>query len=367
MLTLWRRHKETCPHATDRYFRKCKCAMWCEGTVEGKYLRKSLKTRSWERADELKRDIEDGKADKKQITIEDALKAFIADCSARNLNPSTLRKYNLLRSKLSAFAENRGIVLLAGLEVDQVRAFRELRTLAPRTAGKELERLRAFFNFCVENGWLAKNPAKGVKAPITYQKQVEPFSRDEQAKILQTAYRLAMTQEAPEKGGLPVHPKTGTFAKLLLHSGLRITDAAMLTKERLQDDRLFLYAQKNKRPVTVPLPPDLVAELKAISEPDLFRSPEASTRPETVSDYWRDQLIKVFTAAEIKAHPHRFRHSLAVNMLSSGSSVEDVAAVLGNSPAIVAKHYSAWVQARQERIDTQIQKAWMTPKLVRVK
>ena len=107
-------------------------------------------------------------------------------------------------------------------------------------------------------------------------------------------------------------------------------------------------------------------ELGEITTDPLFPSPAGSTRPETVSDYWRDQLIKVFKAAGINGgHPHRFRHSVAVNMLDKGSSVEDVALVLGNSPAIVTKHYSAFVQSRQERIDREIQKAWVEKKLVR--
>jgi len=54
VLTLWRRHKATCPHRADRYYRKCRCAVHVEGTVEGKYIRQSLKTRSWERGDTLR-------------------------------------------------------------------------------------------------------------------------------------------------------------------------------------------------------------------------------------------------------------------------------------------------------------------------
>jgi hypothetical protein len=61
MLTLWRRHKSKCEHKDDRYWRKCRCTMWREGTVEGRYERHSLKTRSWERAEEIRRGLEDRK------------------------------------------------------------------------------------------------------------------------------------------------------------------------------------------------------------------------------------------------------------------------------------------------------------------
>ena len=51
------------------------------------------------------------------------------------------------------------------------------------------------------------------------------------------------------------------------------------------------------------------------------------------------------------AHAHRFRHTLATELLGRGASFEDVADILGNSPAIVRKHYGKWSPARQSRID----------------
>jgi len=363
MLTLWRRHRSRCKHREDRYFRKCRCPVWCEGTIEGRYIRRSLKTRSWDRATELAREIEDGKQEEQApITLKEACALFIADAEARNLQPVTLRKLKLLTRTLTEFAPK----YLKDVDAKCLREFRASWKDAPITQQKKVERLRSIFKWFLEADLIMKNPAAGIKCPITHETAVEPFSRAEQEKIIATAYRLAHTQEHKPKQ-LPVHQKTGTFANLLLNSALRITDAAMLSKDRIQGERLFLYATKNKKPVTLPLPPDLLAELNAIEGSQLFTSPEGSQRGETVSDYWRDQLIKVFDAAGIKGHPHRFRHSVAVNMLDAGSSTEDVALVLGNSPAIVAKHYSAFVQSRQERIDREIQKSWLKPKLRRVK
>ena len=109
------------------------------------------------------------------------------------------------------------------LTVDHVRSFRGTWNEAPITSQKRLERLRSAFQFFVDCDWIAKNPARSVKSPITHLHAVEPFTADEQALILSTAYRLAQTQAIPANGGLPVNPKTGTFANLLrsdLHSCL---------------------------------------------------------------------------------------------------------------------------------------------------
>jgi integrase len=368
MLTLYRRHKQTCPH-TDRYLKQDvhRCPVWVEGLANGVYLRRSLKVSSWEKAEQLRRELENGKQTPK-LTIKEAFEKYIAECIARNLSWSTISKHKLLRRQFEDYARSAGLVFLSDVSSDLVRSFRASWKDGPLTAQKKLERLRSAFRFFVDCELLLKSPAANLKAPICRNRAVEPFSPAEQATILQTAYQLAGQQIAAKKGALPVNPKTGTLAKLLLHTGLRITDAAMLTRERIKDERLFLRTAKTGRVVTLPLPPDLLDELERIPSRDLFHSPLGSRRGETVSDYWRDQLTKVFDAAGIAGgHPHRFRHSLAVNMLNNGSSVEDVALVLGNSPQIVSKHYSAFVSARQERLDAQIMKTWTKPKLMRVK
>jgi hypothetical protein len=45
-------------------------------------------------------------------------------------------------------------------------------------------------------------------------------------------------------------------------------------------------------------------------------------------------------------------------LLSKGVPVSEVAAILGNSPRIVEKHYSQWIQARQDAIEKAIKAAW---------
>ena len=77
-------------------------------------------------------------------------------------------------------------------------------------------------------------------------------------------------------------------------------------------------------------------------------------------------LRAVFQVAGVKdAHAHRFRHTLATELLGAGATFEEVADVLGNSPAIVRKHYAKWSSARQARIDELMERVRnQKPKLV---
>jgi hypothetical protein len=52
MLTIWRRHTQSCPHRTrGRDVLKCNCPLWADGYIDGKrVLRQSLGTRDMARA-----------------------------------------------------------------------------------------------------------------------------------------------------------------------------------------------------------------------------------------------------------------------------------------------------------------------------
>jgi integrase len=63
-------------------------------------------------------------------------------------------------------------------------------------------------------------------------------------------------------------------------------------------------------------------------------------------------LSAIFKKSGVKnAHAHRFRHTLATRLLEQGATFEQVADILGNSPAVVRKHYGKWSKGRQDNID----------------
>jgi len=72
-----------------------------------------------------------------------------------------------------------------------------------------------------------------------------------------------------------------------------------------------------------------------------------------VKGAWRT-LAAVFKRARVEqAHPHRFRHTLASEILGKGGTIEEVAGILADSPATIRRHYAKWTpeyQARQDRV-----------------
>jgi hypothetical protein len=63
-------------------------------------------------------------------------------------------------------------------------------------------------------------------------------------------------------------------------------------------------------------------------------------------------LAAVFKKSGVKnAHAHRHRHTLATRLLADGATFELPADILGNSPAVVRKHYGKGSKGRQHNID----------------
>jgi integrase len=59
------------------------------------------------------------------------------------------------------------------------------------------------------------------------------------------------------------------------------------------------------------------------------------------------------------AHPHRFRHALATDILARGGTMADVADVLGISETIARKHYAKWSVERQQRVNRVLRSVYL--------
>jgi len=353
VLDLWRRHLKSCPHRV-RTYKKCGCPIWVQGTLHGKWLKQSLDLRNWESAQKLVRDWESGYSHgAERATVAKACDAFIRDCEARNLSSASLGKYRLLTEELKKHFEGR---VVGALTVDEVRRYRETWELAPISARKKLERLRTFFRFCIDNQWMHANPAKGIKPPIAHTRPTLPVTNEDFEKIL-WACDLYRVQGIYGEGN---RTRVRAFVLLLRYSGLRIRDVALLSDDKLKGNKLLLYSAKTKVPVYIPLPEFVVKELLkagALRSGKYFFWSGHGEIKSCVND-WQRTLAKLSKLAGVKFHAHQLRDSFAVDLLSNGVSLEDVATLLGNTVKIAEKHYAPWVQSRQISLEKSIEKAW---------
>jgi integrase/recombinase XerD len=369
VLSIFRLHGPRCSGKKskhDRTYRRCSCHIHVEGKCGDRFLRRSLHTSNWQKAQKQVAEAEargswdplPEEVQAQPVTILEAKERFLKDAeSGRRLGESTLRKYRLMLRHLEEFATKRGFLYLKQLDGEALREFRDSWKLSPRTALKKLERVKAFFRFATENDWIGTNPARLVRGPANIRDtQKLPFEPAEMERIVK-ACRQVQLQGCTKDDLL-------AFVLVLRYSGLRIGDASMLSLERFKENDLFLYTQKSGTHVYVPLPPFVMSLVRAIKVRHgqyLFTGPE-SLRMETASDLWRRKLAQVFATAKVQGgHPHRFRHTFAVELLKKGVPMEEVSILLGHSSVrITEKHYASWVQARQEILKAHVAKTWET-------
>jgi len=362
MLTIYRRHRKSCLHRdTGRHYRRCRCPIWVDGMIGETEIRKSLRLANWEKAQTLVREWEAQGAptgsQQGPVTLEEACEHFLNDCKARHLSPSTVKKYCATLGQLQCFADRKGVVLLRELDTALMRDFRSGWSEGPLSALKKIERLRAFFRYASENGWIDSNPAKPLKAPQVRQRPTMPFTREEMTQI------LAACDIYPDNFGRPDQlnaKRLRAFVLLLRYTGLRISDAATLACERLKGNRLFLYTAKTGVPVYCLLPDFAVEALQVppISATYFFWTGQSAV--ETVSGNWRRSLSRLFELAGVSdGHPHRFRDTFAVELLCEGVPLEQVAALLGHtSIRVTERHYAPWVRSRQDQLEASMRRAW---------
>src|SRR5690349_11359683 len=72
---------------------------------------------------------------------------------------------------------------------------------------------------------------------------------------------------------------------------------------------------------------------------------------------------RVYASSGVEgACSHRFRHTLATEVLEMGGTFEEAADILGDTEASVRKHYAKWSAGRQARITDLLARIWHAKK-----
>ena len=201
--------------------------------------------------------------------------------------------------------------------------------------------LHSAFSFGIDVDLISsKNPVRCEKTPGRKPEAgAQPFTNEELQSLRRTAGRDLLA------------------FLLLRHTGLRGFDVADLRWREVdfRERAINRVTHKRKKPVWVSLHPELHFALEAECEKrrpkpadHVLLNPD-TRRPMTRPGLYRRIKNLGVRAGIDRAHPHRFRDTLAVDLLLKGATPYDVSKILGDTIAVIEEHYAPYVKELRER------------------
>jgi len=253
----------------------------------------------------------------------------------KNLKPRTGLDYD---KYLDFFREIMGDANPAKMQRKDVIRLRDANAEKAYFANYSLRVLRVLMEHCVDLGWRETNPARGVPEIKTAKTEREPWPRE-----LLDVYRA--------------HCALGTRERLVMElcvgTGQRIGDVLSMRWSNIENGAVWVRQSKTSKELWVPILPELQAALDAASRHSVYiltnergtnrwsyRGASAAVRKV------REQIGAV--AYDI----HSWRYNAACELLEAGCRDDLIAAVTGQSPAMV-QHYTKKVRQRIRAAEAQ--------------
>lgn len=203
---------------------------------------------------------------------------------------------------------------------------------------EKLKMLRRVLVFALEDGLIAKMPFNFKRLPrIPKEKLIRvPFTWEEHNKLLET---MRPTEQNPEPNGHYFWPDA---CRIAWHTGLRMSDVALMPLEAVQFDRMVIQVltkkkRSRKEKLEIPIEPELKPVLEKLLE-NAKTHQQPSLIPAMAHLYTtsRTTLIKDFgrrcAEAGLKEHSfHCYRHGFITRLLNAGVDSLIICELTGNT------------------------------------
>jgi integrase len=245
---------------------------------------------------------------------------------------------------------DRRLSTLTPEDLEGYRAFR-LKTVKPGTVINEM---KAFQN-CWR--WATKRKLVSAERDRFDFTELMPnnttFVKRKALKEEQTDHLFELFTGQLDKDGRLMH--VAIFGAIAIDTGARKTAIEELTWDRVDLENLVIDFRlpggeiHNKRRVKSPISPRLAVILKRAFDQ---RRNEWVLRAEIKSQttIWNAWKAAVEGTEFADTHPHLMRHSFVTQCLRRGMTIEEVAEVIGDDPAILRKHYKDEIPEFRKRM-----------------
>jgi integrase/recombinase XerD len=298
------------------------------------------------------------------MSLSKAIEGFLISRAAEGYSQETLKIYRWALSAIVEFLDDPEIKSITSTELQSFYAYLQndyipRRTngdtspLKPRSIENAWTAIRSFYNWASSDLGVKKRPDLGLKRPRYQPAEITPFSPEEIKSLLKACER---TRESVTNGRRAFSMRRSTASRdvaiimLLLDTGLRVSECARL---KLRDVNFetgevfvapFGTGRKTKSrhvylgKATSRVVWRYVAE-RQDADPDTKLFVSRDNRPMDRNSI-RLVLCEAGERAKVRrVHPHRFRHTFAVQYLRNGGDVFTLQRLLGHSSLEMVQHY----------------------------
>lgn len=222
------------------------------------------------------------------------------------------------------------------------------RGLSPATVNIRIRTMKAFFNWCLRNGYIRKSPMDDIKQQKVDVDSVTGFTDSQIRRLL----------EAPDTSTF-VGFRDYVIMMTLLDTGLRISELFSLTKADVDFENLTLTVPwekaKTRKKRTVPISAQTAKLLLELMRENDDFGPDVqhlflTGLGDPLSPMSFDDRLKLYgeqtgVSDEVSVSAHKFRHTFAIQWIKAGGDPFSLQKILGHTDMSMVRRYVQLSQA----------------------
>jgi integrase/recombinase XerD len=286
----------------------------------------------------------------KNLTLSKALEGFDLASRARHLSPNTLAEYQNTFRKLQAFL--REDPPLIDISKDQIEEFLAVQTVSNKTILNYHTGLSSLWKWAVEAGLVIENPLRSITRPKPEKPDIIPFSEGDMRLLVEAvkySKSYGRTGKKISRHQLPEADRNHAILLTLLDTGVRATELCNLQIKdvdlRNKDKSISVKRGKGKKDRHMPISArtaNVIWKYLASRPHARLNDPLFATDSEKPLE--RNNLGNMLEALGNRAgvpdvHPHRFRHTFAINFLRNGGNIYTLQIILGHETLEMCLRY----------------------------
>jgi site-specific recombinase XerD len=309
---------------------------------------------------------------KLDLSLSQAIEGFLLDCASRRLSAHTVSDYATTFRRFVAFIG--ADIPLVDIDATTIRRFMAFlstpqegggavkkppKPLSKKTSLNYHTGLSALWSWAVSEKLVERNVVREVEPPRPEQPAIVPFSRTDIKALLEACERTRGYSRPGKRicdNARPSALRDKTLILLLLDTGMRASEVCSITARTvdLKNKRIWVMGKGDKErslPISAETAKALWAYMSSRSEAKAS-APLFVTRDGRPMD--RVVLLEMLSDLGTKAgvmdvHPHRFRHTFAINFLRNGGNVYELQMALGHTTLEMVRRYLALAETDLER------------------